>query len=194
MSVEECVMLAAGASSRMGAWKPLLPFRDGVLLDAAIGAARKAGLKIILVTGFRGDELASLVAPLGDVRVAYNPHWEDGQIGSVLTGARAAKGEGFLLTLADMPLIRPATYLRLLDEADRYEREGQATPLLFATYRGRAGHPVLIPRTLALAAENMKPSGRMRDYLASCDPGYVECDDPGILVDVDTVEDYRRLD
>lgn len=56
MSVD-CIITAAGLSSRMGKWKMMLPWRDGTILDASIKNALQFCSRIIVVTGFRGEAL-----------------------------------------------------------------------------------------------------------------------------------------
>ncbi len=178
----------------MGTWKPLLPYKGGTMLEATLDSARTAGLGIILVTGFRGEELARLVARSPDVRVVFNPRWESGQLSSVLAGAAALEGPYFFLTLGDLPLIEPATYGCLRAEAEARLRAAQdldSLPPLFASYGGEAGHPVLLRKDLVLAVPRW--STRMRDYLVAFNPILVDCGDPGVLRDVDTPEDYAGL-
>ena len=189
----ECVVVAAGASSRMGAWKPLLPFGAGTVIGATVAAALAAGSRVVLVTGYRGDELAGLFAGEAAVRCVANPEWERGLLGSVLRGVRASSGARVFLMNGDKPLVKPETYVLLAAEADRRLAAGLPDLPLFPAFGGKAGHPVLIPRGIALGASALPPDARMRDHLAAHSPILIDCADEGVLLDIDTPEDYERL-
>ena len=191
-STRECVIAAAGASVRMGSWKPLLPFGASTVIEATVGAARAAGLEVILVVGHRGGELIELFAGDSLVRPVVNSEWERGPLGSMLLGLEAAAGRLVFLMNGDMPLVKAGTYGSLAAEAERRAAAGLPEAPLFAAFGGRAGHPVLVPRTLALGAATAGVS-RMRDHLREFSPIDVECGDEGVLVDLDTPEEYRRL-
>jgi CTP:molybdopterin cytidylyltransferase MocA len=198
--MSSCVIAAAGASSRMGQWKPLLPFAGSTVIQATVGAARAADLPVILVVGHRGEELAALFAGEPLVKVLLNPDWEDGQLGSVLLGVAAAEAPTVFLMNGDMPLVRPSTYRLLGEEWARRSAEGLPEAPLFAASGGRMGHPVLISRDAALGARALldaKPrqvgGPRMKDHLRALSPVPVECSDEGVLLDIDTPDDYRRI-
>lgn len=190
----ECVVTAAGASSRMGSrWKPLLPFGSSTILETTVGRALDAGLKVVLVVGFRGDELAERFSSVPSVSVVRNPAWEAGLLGSVLVGFSAAEGELVFSMNGDKPLALSRTYRLLREEAERRAASGGTVPPIFAAYRGKRGHPVLISRSVALGAARLGPEGRMRDHLAAFGPVSLECGDEGAVLDIDTEEEYGRL-
>ncbi len=190
----ECVIAAAGASSRMGSrWKPLLPFGSSTILETTVGRALDAGLRVILVVGFRGEELAERFSAVPDVAVVRNPAWEAGLLGSVLAGFAAAEGELVFSMNGDKPLALSRTYRLLREEAERRAASGGSVPPFFAAFRGRWGHPVLIPRAIALGASRLGPEGRMRDHLAAFGPVALECGDEGAVLDIDTEEEYGSL-
>lgn len=190
----ECVITAAGASSRMGSlWKPLLPFGSSTILETTVARALDAGLRVVLVVGFRGDELAERFSGAATVSVVRNPAWEAGLLGSVLAGFAAAEGELVFSMNGDKPLAFSRTYRLLQEEAERRAASGGTVPPIFAAYRGKRGHPVLIPRAIALGASRLGPEGRMRDHLAAFGPIALECGDEGAVLDIDTEEEYGRL-
>jgi molybdenum cofactor cytidylyltransferase len=174
----------------MRSWKPLLPFGTATVIETTVGAARTAGLSVILVVGFRGDELVERFARDPLVRPIRNAEWEKGMLGSILLGAAAAEGRLVFLMNGDKPLVRPETYGRIVAEAERRRADGLPEVPLFASFRGNAGHPVLVPRGVALAADGAE---RMRDHLQRFSPALVESGDEGVLLDIDTPEDYERL-
>jgi molybdenum cofactor cytidylyltransferase len=188
----DCVIPAAGASSRMGAWKPLLPFASSTIAETTVGLAcgaligrgpDRASIRAILVTGYRGEELAARFAGKVGVLVVENRGWEGGQLGSIQKALPLVKGDFFFCLNADMPRLDPASFGRLW--------EARAPGLaVFASHEGVAGHPVLIPTAWTAVILKLPPSGRMRAFLEARPHSLVECG-PGALADLDTREDYE---
>ncbi len=204
----DCVMPAAGASSRMGSWKPLLPWGAATLVEAAVGSALAAGLRVLLVVGHRGREISALFAGRERVVVVDNPDWERGMLGSIQKALPFVASEAFFCANADMPLIGPEDYRALAaaweaaallasargvaareaSEAESPERGGLA---LFASHRGKAGHPVLLPRAWSADILALGPGERLRPFLFARTHRLIERG-PGALLDLDTPEDYER--
>ena len=194
----EAIVLAAGRSSRMHAFKPLLEVEGRTLLERAVGAFSAVGIGVIVVTGHRGDEVAAVAARAG-ARVAPNPRHERGMFSSVQAGV-AALDPGvshFFLLPADVPLVRPETVGRLAREGATARGAGGTgtADVVYPAVRGDAGHPPLIAASLRdeiLAAE---PPGGLRELLLSHAAGsaLVEVDDPGVLLDADTPDDLARI-
>lgn len=186
------VLLAAGASSRMGQPKQLLTYQGQTLLRRAAETALAAGCQpLIVVTGALHHELAAEVADL-PVRLVRNDIWEAGMGTSIGVGVQAAEeaapeAPAVLVLLSDQPLIT-AEHLRQLLAA--WQQSG--LPVATA-YADTVGVPavfgrVVWPQLLALpAAAGAKPLlQRLGDEL-----GTVPC--PAAALDVDTPEQYRQL-
>ncbi|MBL8967467.1 MAG: NTP transferase domain-containing protein [Spirochaetaceae bacterium] len=196
----DCVMPAAGASSRMGAWKPLLPWGRATLVEAAVGGALAAGLRVLLVVGHRGREISGLFAGREGVVIVENPDWERGMLGSIQKALPLVESEAFFCANADMPGIAAGDYLAL---AATWEASGRAAPsrddpardrggiALFASHQGTAGHPVLLPRAWSADILTLGPGERLRPFLFSRTHRLIERG-PGALMDLDTPEDYER--
>jgi len=114
----DCIICAAGASRSMGQWKPSLPWpsrprlsvsgADAVkssnprttgepwLVDAAVTAALEAGCRVILVTGFRGDELEARFADWPEIVLVRNEQWETGMVSSIKVGLSEVRSSWFL--------------------------------------------------------------------------------------------------
>src|ERR1035437_2576823 len=109
------IVLAAGCSSRMAEFKPLLPLADSTALEHCIGLFRAAGIgEVIAVLGHRAEEL-QLIAERAGARCILNPHFEQGMFSSIVSGSRAlADGvEAAFVLPADIPLVRPHTIRRM---------------------------------------------------------------------------------
>lgn len=194
-------MPAAGASSRMGAWKPLLPWGEGSVVEAAVGAALGACPRVLLVAGFRAEGLEALFRGEPRVLVLRNPGWELGMLGSIQRALPEVRGEAFFCANADMPLLAPADYEALAERraslAARGRGEGGAASeaAVFAaaadgTGRLRAGHPVLVPAAWIAEVLGLPPGDRMQRFLAGRPSLLVERG-PAALADIDTPGDYE---
>lgn len=186
------IILAAGYSSRMGAFKPLLPFGETTVLERSIALFRAAGIADIrVVTGHRADDLLPLLARL-QVRPLFNVHYAQGMFSSVLAAAASleAENEAFFLLPVDFPLLRPESVDSLL----RAWRRGEGR-ILYPTCHGRRGHPPLLAASYREAILAWPGHGGLRGLLQQYqeDAMNIETGDEGILLDMDTPEDYARL-
>jgi molybdenum cofactor cytidylyltransferase len=184
------VVLAAGTGSRFLAAVPKLlwPFRGRPLVAWVLDAVLAADLDgVAVVTG--AVDLSSLLDGLdGRVVVAENPCWVDGQASSLRRGLEWCHAAGFdaaVVGLGDQPLV-PASAWRTVGRA-------RESPIATATYRGRRRPPVRLHRTVwplvsGTGDEGARELMRRRPDLVR----EVACE--GDPVDVDTVEDLRRLD
>ena len=186
------IVLAAGFSSRMGAFKPLLPFGERTLVDHVVTNLRAAGVeRIHVVTGFQADALAPELTRLGVTR-AHNPDFAAGMFSSVQAGVASlpADVDAFLLAPVDVPLLRPSTIARVLRAAATRD-----SAIVYPTFRGERGHPPLVRRALFAEILNSDGDGGLRALLArhEGEASEVAVFDWGCLVDMDRRDDYRRL-
>lgn len=153
------------------------------------------GVDRVVVVGRRGD--AALQAEVEGLpaaaRYLENPDADAGQLSSLLAALAAVDRPGvtaILVTPVDAPLIEPATVSRLLGAL-----RSTGAPIVRATYRGRHGHPVIFARTVFEDLRNADPSLGARAVVRAYADGVVDLDvnDPGVLGDVDTPDDYRTL-
>lgn len=145
------VILAAGLSSRLGEFKPLVRLGDATLLERAALLLRQSGAEEILaVAGHRAPETLAEAERLG-IRAVANPEYATGMFSSVLAGLRAVAAlrpqpDALFILPVDIPLVRPHT-LRLLLERFAACRDGLPahTPaVLHPVFLGQRGHPPLI--------------------------------------------------
>jgi len=183
------VIVAAGMSSRMNAFKPLLPLGESTMIRTLIGTCIAAGVgRIVVVTGHRADELEAHVADL-PVECLRNPDYETTKMArSVRIGFDAVVGrcERVLFCPADMPLWRPSTVRALVESGSLLAKP---------TYRGQNGHPLLIDASLIdPVLERLDAEGLSAAVKATGIPmAFIEVDDPGCVLDADTPDQYARL-
>jgi molybdenum cofactor cytidylyltransferase len=185
------VVLAAGASSRMGRPKALLEFDGTTCVARVVDTCRQAGVsQVVLVTSPAGAEVRAQCA--GTIE-AINQHPERGMLSSLQTGlARLPAGAaGFLIYPVDYPIVPPDEIRRLL-AAFAARAPGQR--IFIPSFEHRRGHPVLVQAELAAEFLALDPTASARAVMAAhaAEILHVEAADDRVLMDMDTPEDYRR--
>lgn len=183
---KQCVMLAAGLSSRMGKWKMMMPWGEGTILDSALASALAVCDRVVLVTGFRGDELKAYYQDHPRIDIVHNVSFEDGMFSSVQRGAAAVTAERFFLALGDMPEVTPGVYRTLWAQPER-------GACLIPGYDRGKGHPVLLPQRALALIRNAPPGSTMKDVVRQLETKVVPVNAQGIHWDVDTPVDYERV-
>ncbi len=187
------IILAAGKYERMGRPKALLNF-DGVrCIDLVLSACRRAGIDdIIVVLGHRAGELAAALD--ADVRPVVNTNYEAGQTSSLKAGVEHLPQEcdGFLLFPVDFPLVSGRDVSLLLGA---FRNRGDKEKVFIPSFDMKRGHPVLLAKELRdelLSLGDDEPARKaiLGDELRI---HYVNVKNPGVLEDMDTEKDYRRL-
>ncbi|MBR6312543.1 MAG: histidine phosphatase family protein [Oscillospiraceae bacterium] len=188
------IVPAAGLSSRMGAFKPLLPVDseagEGCVsaLERTVSVLRGAGAgRVFVVTGKNAEKLRGPIADLHAEEV-YNNNFMLGMSFSLLAGVRAAEAagaDGALLLPCDTPAVMTESVRAVLAAAD-------AEHFAVACFRGKKGHPLWIPRRFfseILFSGNVKAVTRAHeDELVRVETGR-----EGVVLDMDTPEDYQRV-
>ena len=193
------IVLAAGTSSRYGANKLLLPFRDGTVISTVISTVlRTRARPVLVVTGHQADQVRQALQAASDqVTFVHNPLYNSGEmLSSIKAGLQAvqmlpgARPTAVLITLGDQPLLQADVIQRLLTAHE--QNCGDLIAPRFGL-NGQRGHPVLIGRrwwqdVLALPQDsNVRELLRAnRDSLTQLVVG-----SDTILGDVDTPEAYR---
>jgi molybdenum cofactor cytidylyltransferase len=140
------VILSAGASSRMGRAKALLPYREGTFLEHLIEVTRHPRIGVTRVVLGAGGQEIQTIAKLHPSMVVLNKDWERGQLSSIQAGLRSLKKiitDGIVLCPVDHPLISA----RLIgDLVEQFYAERKA--IILPTYNGRRGHPVIFAKSL----------------------------------------------
>lgn len=186
-----CVIItAAGCSTRMGTFKPVLPLGGQPAVRRLLYTYFSAGVShAVLVTGFREDLLRRVCADIPNLTFVHNPDYRSTQMfDSIQIGLSAVPQDStrLLLTPADIPLVQKSTITALLM---------QSGPLVFPSYRHHRGHPLLIDRKLSDSLLRYDGTDGLRGALhaLSAAPSYINVDDPYILKDMDTPDDYAAL-
>jgi molybdenum cofactor cytidylyltransferase len=178
----DCLVPAAGQSARMGRWKPVLPFGTRTIIETVVMNALRACTRVILVTGYRGAELAVLFRGQARVHVVENSDWPLGMFSSIRQGAEHVRTPRFFIALGDMPWIGAEVYATLL--------EAPMADFVYPVSDGKRGHPVLCAGRVKDEVRHADPAaGSMREIASRLMVEEVPWRDDTIHHDIDTLED-----
>lgn len=186
------VILAAGASSRMGSPKALLEYRGETFVGRLARVLGGLCDPVIVALGYHADRIRPAIE--GRARIAINPAPERGQLSSLQTALAQLpeSAEGFLFIPVDCPAVEPETVTRAIAA---FRGRDPKIHFVVPQYRGKHGHPVCASRDIAAEILALPETAQARDVVHRHVPDtlYVDVDDAGILTDVDDPERYRRL-
>ena len=182
------IILAAGLSSRMGDFKPLLEIGGQSMIRRVAALLQNAGADpVIVVTGHRHEDLTAHLAGCG-VCFVHNPNYASTQQLDSLRLALMALPkdcERVLVTPADIPLVKPDTVKSLLSAEGDFIRPRRGE---------RTGHPVLLSAKLIPWLLRYNGPGGLKGAIAhsGCAVRDISVEDPGVLMDNDTPNDFRQ--
>ncbi|MCZ8652131.1 molybdenum cofactor cytidylyltransferase [Escherichia albertii] len=182
MSAIDCIITAAGLSSRMGQWKMMLPWQQGTILDASIKNALQFCSRIILVTGYRGNELHDRYANHSNIIIIHNPDYAQGLLTSLKAAASVVQTEFCFLTHGDMPTINSDIFRKIW----ALRNNGAILPL----HKGIPGHPILVSKSCLMQAVQRPNISNMRQSLLMGEHYSVEIENEEIILDIDTPDDF----
>ena len=186
------IILAAGTSSRLGQPKQLLTYKGKTLLNWVIEAAVESSLaQVILVLGHKAAEIQKTI-DYPNISIIYNAQYDQGQSSSIRHGIKAfdPSVDAAMFLLGDQPLIKTATIDALINSYAKKQ-----SMIIAPTFKGKRGNPVLFDRRLFPQLETLPgdSGGRVLFDEYADQIFLVEVNDPGILIDVDSFEDYEKL-
>ena len=186
------IVLAAGASSRMGQPKALLSINGRTFVRRILDTLRDAAIDDVVVV-IRPDahDVAREITAAGFGRAIVNTDPTRGQLSSLVAGLEAIDNPrviAVLVTLVDVPLVSSATVSALLARAAE-----SSAPIVRATYGNRHGHPVVYRRALFDALRRADPATGAKSVMRAHAIEDVDAGDPGVVEDVDTPDDYGRV-
>ena len=185
------ILLAAGRSERMGAFKPLLPFGKKTVIEACINYLQESEIEpIVVVLGHRPDEIRKQLKTLS-LSFAVNPD------------PRSEMSDSIACGVAELPETTPATLIALVDHpaipvsvvtALRMEWEKGAR-LVVPTWEKRGGHPVLVDLSLRRELLTLDPARGLKGLFDRhhAEVRHIPVESPYIARDMDTWDDYRAL-
>jgi len=185
------IVLAAGRSRRMGAFKPLLPFGETTVIASCITNLREAAVnEVVVVVGHRANEIEELLQP-ADVRFARNPDPDSEMSASIACGVTeiSPSATAIIITPADHPAVNAETIRAIIEQWKRGAR------LVQPEYQGRGGHPILIDAEYREDLLHLEPQKGLRGFFNDHTDEVMRLpvQSPYIARDIDTWEDYLAL-
>jgi len=144
--------------------------------------------RIVVVGGYRIDLIQEQMKKIRldntTIEVVYNERFDEGMFSSVQKGCRALKEDTFFLTPGDFPLIKKSTIHALAMCPDEVVRP---------RYQNHNGHPIKLGSKVKQAIIHGDEKDNLRNILHKFNKTTIDVDDPGILMDLDTPDDYIRI-
>lgn len=187
------IILAAGLSSRMPAFKPLLQICGKTFIEHAVALFHQSGVEqIITVVGHRAEQLIPVLTSTSSAYV-FNANVRDGMFSSVQRGvaSRNPAWDAFFLLPVDIPLVRPDT-VRALAEA--FHNNSSAL-VCYPRNRSGRGHPPLLSSQIADSVLAYSGPDGLRGLLRSYEDQALDVPvhDPFIRMDADSRQDLAEL-
>lgn len=184
------IIMAGGKGTRFrGGYKLLAPIDGKPMVRIVAEKALRIFPEVILVTGYRADLILDAVEGL-PLDICHNTAWAAGQSESLKCGLRALpKGtEGICPMPADQAFVMDTTLDRLVQTAS-----ARPDSIIVPTFRGQRGTPTIFPASCLSELFSVLDGDQGGRALLKIRGFYpMETDDPGILSDIDTVEDYEK--
>ncbi len=182
------LILAAGASRRMGSPKALLEYEGETFLDRWIRLFASVCDPVIVVLGFDADRILSQIRRPAEATFVLNPDPARGMLSSLQTGLRAvpAAAERVLFTLVDHPRVSASTIAAVA---------AATAPVVIPVYDEERGHPVSIARRIMEEILALGPEASPKDVMHrhKHETDFLNAGDPGVLADIDDPESYAAL-
>lgn len=189
MNQVAAILLAAGQSRRMGAFKPILPFGTKTVIECCVDYLRQGGAEtIVAVLGHRENEIRDV---LKNETIAINPDPNSEMGASIAAGIRAVNDDAkcVLIALVDHPAVPAAVVTNLIAEWQN------SAKIVMPTWQNRGGHPVLVDLSFRTELLSLDRTGGLRGLLKShqSEVKRLPVESPFVARDMDTWDDYRAL-
>jgi CTP:molybdopterin cytidylyltransferase MocA len=186
------IVLAAGASRRLGFPKQLLTFRGSPLVARAAQAALDAGANpVVVVVGADADLTLPVLMQVSGVISVVNQDWKSGMASSFTTGIRAVVGksevDGFIAMLVDQPNVRTSSLRKLIGAFDSDHR------LVASRYGNTIGVPAIFGKEFAEELLTLTGDTGAGPWLRANQERVTLVDMPEAELDVDTVNDVEAM-
>lgn len=187
------VILAAGASTRMGTPKQLLSYRGRSFLANAVEVAIASMCRPLVVVLGAYAELLQHEVNHPEVQVVENLQWNEGMSTSIRCGIKMLEAapeeiEAAVLMLCDQPFVSPEVINQLVEA---YYLMGK--PIVASEYAGTRGVPALFSSSFFSELANLKSSEGAKQVIKRCDRNVFSISFAKGAIDIDTPKDYELL-
>lgn len=186
----DAIILAAGYSSRTNTYKMALEINRKSILSHTIETFYPFCENLIVVGGHYFDATKALVKPYSKVKLIKNERYDLGMFTSIKVGVSETNGD-FFITPGDYPSISKTTCEQMINQLSKSKEKGY--DILIPTYIGKRGHPILLTINLKEPLLMEGDDSNLRNFQKHYRIDFLEVKDEGILLDIDTLEDYHKL-
>ena len=186
----EAIVLAAGYSSRANTFKMTLPLGQMTVLEQTISNFNGICSRVIVVSGFRAELIQEEIVKICNknaysfqIKHVYNENFNQGMFTSIQKGCNEVNAQAFFITPGDCPLVKKET-LQLIAE-----HKGD---VVIPSFHYKGGHPIKLSKVVKQKILETNPMSNLRVVLNNHEKKYLIVDDPGVLMDMDTPEDYQK--
>ncbi len=187
----EGIILAAGESRRMGYPKPLLSIDGQTFIEKIVATMLAVVPRLVIVLGAYANRIRPVIPHDRRIEIVENPNYSRGQLSSLKIGLGAVQKDsaGVIVHLGDHPMVRVESFRAIVESYGR-----TAGPIVIARNAGRRGHPVLFDRSVFAELQSAPESQGARSVVNADNSRvqYIDLDDPGINLDLDTPADLAR--
>lgn len=186
----EAIVLAAGYSSRANAFKMTLPMGQMSVLEQTISKFEGLCSRVIVVAGFQAEiiqeEIAKIISENAysfQIKFVYNENFNQGMFHSIQKGCNEVNAPTFFITPGDCPLVKKETVQLLA------KHKGN---VVIPSFDYKGGHPIKLSSEVKQKILETNPESNLRVVLGGYEKQYMNVDDAGVLMDVDTPADYQK--
>jgi molybdenum cofactor cytidylyltransferase len=186
----EAIVLAAGYSSRANAFKMTLPLGKMSVLEQTISKFEGICVRVIVVAGYQAELIQGEINKINNkkaysfqIKFVYNENFNQGMFTSIQKGCTEVNTTDFFITPGDCPLVKKETVQLIA------EHNGN---VVIPSFNYRGGHPIKLSCEVKQKILETNLDSNLRVVLNGYEKEYINIDDPGVLVDVDTPEDYQK--
>ena len=188
----DIIILAAGASTRLGRPKQLLPWQGKTLLQHAVQCALTITTQPVVVMGSNADQLAAGLNH-NQVQIVFNPEWEQGIASSIRYGLQALlnrtpEPDQVIFMVCDQPFVTAGLLLELVNE-----RQNTRKPIIASAYGGTLGIPALFEKSLFPQLLDLQGDTGARKLIQQHTDEVAAVPFPKGEFDIDTVVEYEEL-
>lgn len=187
----EAIILAAGYSSRAHDFKMTLKLGDLSVLEHALSKFEEICNKVIIVGGYQWEKIVEIVSQIQEnnkysmeIKVVFNEDFDQGMFNSIQRGCKEVHSTAFFITPGDYPVVNKETIHKLATQQGH---------VVIPSYQYKGGHPIKLSNEVKMKILEADANSNLRQILDTYEKHYVNVADPGILMDIDTFEDYKMV-
>lgn len=175
------LIVAAGLSSRALGYKMLYKIEEKTLIEQAVMTIQPFCQSVTVVTGHNHKLIEKVLKDYEGVTLVYNEKYEEGMFSSVKLGINKIVCDRLIFMPGDYGHVKKRTVKKIIENSG---------DVIVPSYDYKAGHPIIIEGSLLQEISENSELNSLKDFVKTKTVTYVTVNDPGILMDIDTFEDY----